>query len=300
MKKVLLALGGLIGIFVVVFGAIMGSTFGGMKPMTDGEELPGGARRVTSSYTSAYVIPAGEKEVVLVDCNDDIDAKAIKAELTRRGLGVEAVKTILLTHGHPDHTGGCKQFPGAQVIIGDGEQGLVDGTVGSQGPLPKMMGKQPQFAIQGARPVTDGTSIEVGTLHNIPAIVLELLEGETLEALLDRHQTVPVAICREVICPVLDALEYAHQIGLVHRDLKPGNVLLAAEKGIKNAEYMTIATRRGEIEARALVTRRIRPFTIDGKVIHQVGLPWHWGWQGNARGDVVNNLSPLVGELALA
>ena len=165
MKKVLLAIGGLIGIFVVVFGAIMGSTFGGMKPMTDGEELPGGARRVTSSYTSAYVIPSGEKEVVLVDCNDDIDAKAIKAELTRRGLGVEAVKTILLTHGHPDHTGGCKQFTGAQVIIGDGEQGLVDGSVGSQGPLPKMMGKQPQFAIQGARPVKDGTLIDVGTLQ---------------------------------------------------------------------------------------------------------------------------------------
>lgn len=71
---------------------------------------------------------------------------------------------------------------------------------------------------------------------------------------------------------------------------------LAAEKGIKNADYMTISTRRGDVEARALVTRRIRPFTIDGKTIHQVGLPWHWGWQGNARGDVVNNLSPLVGE----
>lgn len=165
MKKILLAVGGLIALVVIAFGTMMFLTFSGLKAMTDGEELAGGARRVTSSYTSAYVLPIGEKEVVLVDCNDDPEAKAIKAELTRRGLGVDAVKVIFLTHGHPDHTGGCKQFPGAQVIIGDGEQALVDGTGGSQGPLPKLMGKQPQFAIQGARVVKDGTLIEVGTLQ---------------------------------------------------------------------------------------------------------------------------------------
>ncbi len=71
---------------------------------------------------------------------------------------------------------------------------------------------------------------------------------------------------------------------------------LAAEKGIKNAEYMTIETARGEIQARALVTRRMRPFTINGKVIHEIGIPWHWGWQARAEGDVVNNLSVLVAD----
>lgn len=165
MKKALLALGGLIALVVIAFAVMMAMTFSGLKAMTDGEELPGGARRVTSSYTSAYVLPIGEKEVALIDCNDDPEAKAIKAELTRRGLGVDAVKAIFLTHGHPDHTGGCKQFPGAQVIIGEGEQALVEGTGGSQGPLPKMMGKQPQFAIQGARVVKDGALVQVGTLQ---------------------------------------------------------------------------------------------------------------------------------------
>ena len=71
---------------------------------------------------------------------------------------------------------------------------------------------------------------------------------------------------------------------------------LAGEKGIRNGEYVTIRTARGEAQARALVTRRIRPFTVDGKTVHQVGLPWHWGWQGSAHGDVVNNLTPLVGD----
>jgi len=71
---------------------------------------------------------------------------------------------------------------------------------------------------------------------------------------------------------------------------------LAEEKSIKNAEYMTIETARGKIQARALVTRRMRPFTINGKTIHEIGLPWHWGWQGRAQSDVVNNLSVLVAD----
>ncbi|MGE5263567.1 MAG: molybdopterin dinucleotide binding domain-containing protein, partial [Acidobacteriota bacterium] len=71
---------------------------------------------------------------------------------------------------------------------------------------------------------------------------------------------------------------------------------LAAEKGIKNADYVTVTTPRGEIQARALVTRRMRPFNINGKTVHEIGLPWHWGWQGTASGDIVNDLSHLVAE----
>jgi formate dehydrogenase major subunit len=71
---------------------------------------------------------------------------------------------------------------------------------------------------------------------------------------------------------------------------------LANERGIIHGEYMTIETARGEIQARALVTRRMRPFTVNGKTVHAIGLPWHWGWQGHAQGDVVNNLSALVAD----
>jgi formate dehydrogenase major subunit len=71
---------------------------------------------------------------------------------------------------------------------------------------------------------------------------------------------------------------------------------LAREKGISNAGYLTIHTARGEIQARALVTRRMKPFVINGNVVHEIGLPWHWGWQGNATGDVVNDLIPMVGD----
>jgi formate dehydrogenase major subunit len=71
---------------------------------------------------------------------------------------------------------------------------------------------------------------------------------------------------------------------------------LAQEKGIKNLDWCRISSPRTQIRAKALVTRRIRPFTIDGKVIHQVGMPWHWGYEGLSTGDIVNELTALVAD----
>ncbi len=71
---------------------------------------------------------------------------------------------------------------------------------------------------------------------------------------------------------------------------------LAKEKGIANLDFVRISTPRGAIRAKALVTRRLRPLTIGGNVIHHVGLPWHWGYQGVVVGDVVNDLTALVGD----
>jgi formate dehydrogenase major subunit len=71
---------------------------------------------------------------------------------------------------------------------------------------------------------------------------------------------------------------------------------LAAEKGIYNTQRVRISTPRGRIQARALVTGRMRPFVIGGKRVHQVGMPWHWGWQGVVVGDVVNQLTALIGD----
>jgi len=71
---------------------------------------------------------------------------------------------------------------------------------------------------------------------------------------------------------------------------------LADEKGIKNTDWVRISTPRAQIRAKALVTRRMRPFKLGDKIVHQVGMPWHWGWEGVATGDVVNSLSSLVGD----
>jgi formate dehydrogenase major subunit len=71
---------------------------------------------------------------------------------------------------------------------------------------------------------------------------------------------------------------------------------LAKEKGIKNLDWVVLWTRRGAIEVKALVTDRLQPFQIDGKTVHQIGMPWHYGWEGYATGDIANTLSSVVGD----
>src|SRR5690606_13011924 len=71
---------------------------------------------------------------------------------------------------------------------------------------------------------------------------------------------------------------------------------LAADKGIANPDWVRISTPRAAVRAKALVTRRLPPFALDGRTVHHVGMPWHWGYEGLAIGDVVNELSALVAD----
>ncbi len=71
---------------------------------------------------------------------------------------------------------------------------------------------------------------------------------------------------------------------------------LAAEKGIRNGDPCVVVSARGQVRAIALVTERFLPFHLNGKVVHQVGLPWHWGFLGLATGDSANVLTPHAGD----
>ncbi len=71
---------------------------------------------------------------------------------------------------------------------------------------------------------------------------------------------------------------------------------LAQEKGIETLDWVRVSSPRSQVRAKALVTRRVRPLQIEGRTIHQVGLPWHWGYEGVVTGDIVNELSALVGD----
>jgi formate dehydrogenase major subunit len=71
---------------------------------------------------------------------------------------------------------------------------------------------------------------------------------------------------------------------------------LAAEKGIRNGDRVKVRSARGEIHAVAIVTARFKPFKVEGKTIHQIGMPWHFGWGGLAKGDTCNDLTPHVGD----
>ncbi|CEG29266.1 assimilatory nitrate reductase catalytic subunit [Bacillus sp. B-jedd] len=71
---------------------------------------------------------------------------------------------------------------------------------------------------------------------------------------------------------------------------------LAKEKGIKNKEKVIVTSARGEIEAYAMVTKRFKPYTIQGKKVHQIGMPWNFGYKGYATGDSANRLTPHIGD----
>ena len=71
---------------------------------------------------------------------------------------------------------------------------------------------------------------------------------------------------------------------------------LAGERGIQNGGWMTIITMRGIVEAHALVTSRMRPLSVNGKTVHQVGLPFHWGYRGLVKGDITNDLVAISEE----
>jgi formate dehydrogenase major subunit len=71
---------------------------------------------------------------------------------------------------------------------------------------------------------------------------------------------------------------------------------LAREKGVRNGGWVTLWTGRGEIECRALVTARMRPLRIGGRIVHTIGLPYHWSFVGRVTGDPANELLPFVAD----
>jgi formate dehydrogenase major subunit len=69
---------------------------------------------------------------------------------------------------------------------------------------------------------------------------------------------------------------------------------LAAARGLEHGGWATIVTTRTAIEARVMVTERMKPLKVMDQVIHQVGLPYHWSRRGLVKGDGANELLPLV------
>ncbi len=72
---------------------------------------------------------------------------------------------------------------------------------------------------------------------------------------------------------------------------------LGKEKGIRQGDRVRVRSKRGYILAKAVVTKRIQPLTVGGKVVHTVGIPIHWGFEGIAQpGYLANTLTPYVGD----
>ena len=69
---------------------------------------------------------------------------------------------------------------------------------------------------------------------------------------------------------------------------------LARERGITHGDWVVVSSPRASIETRAMVTPRMQSLHVDGRVIHQVGFPIHFGWAGEVAGAIANDLTPII------
>jgi len=71
---------------------------------------------------------------------------------------------------------------------------------------------------------------------------------------------------------------------------------LAEARGIANGDRVRVTSARGQIEGRAMVTRRIKPMTVGGRTVYQIGFPIHWGFlgRGQQRGSLANLVTPTI------
>jgi|SRR6516225_2636151 len=81
------------------------------------------------------------------------------------------------------------------------------------------------------------TVYEMGEQNGVPFIVMEYLEGESLDAVLSRSTQIPLAQKLGYLVQVCRALSYAHQHGIVHRDIKPGNIVVTRDGTVKVVDF---------------------------------------------------------------
>jgi glyoxylase-like metal-dependent hydrolase (beta-lactamase superfamily II) len=115
LKRTLLALGLVVVVLAIAAGAVFYSAFGHNRPIVDRQVLVPGVEIVKDGFVSVAILDVAPDKVALIDAGNDKEAKAILAALAERKLTPSSVVAIFLTHGHPDHTAGCRAFPGAEV-----------------------------------------------------------------------------------------------------------------------------------------------------------------------------------------
>jgi glyoxylase-like metal-dependent hydrolase (beta-lactamase superfamily II) len=146
MKRALKWLGLAMALVVLLAGATWYSAFGRNEAVVEGPVVEG-VQTVRDGFVNAFVVDAGGEKVALVDAGNDKSGKALLAALARRGLTPDSVTAIFLTHGHGDHTAGCRLFPGAEVYAMEAEANLVGD------------------AAKITHPLKDGDVATVGDLH---------------------------------------------------------------------------------------------------------------------------------------
>jgi serine/threonine-protein kinase len=78
---------------------------------------------------------------------------------------------------------------------------------------------------------------DVGELEDVAFIVMELVEGRSVKDILDRGEEIPLAVALDIVRQAAEALDFAHRHGVVHRDVKPGNLMLTRQGMVKITDF---------------------------------------------------------------
>ncbi len=163
MKKALIIIGVTVLVIVAIPVVAIALTFAGTAPIIDGKLLSGGERIIKDGIVSSTLIPAGYGAFVLVDCGMDKRATPIVSALRDLHAEPSAVKTILLTHGHADHTSGCAVFSSASIYGMAAESALLSGTASQRSPISHIM-RAKDTGVRLTHPLRDGERFSVGSL----------------------------------------------------------------------------------------------------------------------------------------
>jgi Protein kinase domain len=78
---------------------------------------------------------------------------------------------------------------------------------------------------------------DVGELEDVAFIVMELVEGRSVKDVLDRGDGIPLPVALDIVRQAAEALDFAHRHGVVHRDVKPGNLMLTRQGMVKITDF---------------------------------------------------------------
>jgi formate dehydrogenase major subunit len=188
----------------------------------------------------------------------------------------------------PDAKNGDKPFIMRGDLVGALFGPLVDGPFPEhyepiESPVKNLMSERQSNPVAKIWQVPDGKNdlAPVGSADYPYVITTYRLTEHHLSGVMSRY------------LPMLAELHHSHFAEISHE--------LAGELGISNGDVVTVTSPRGKIHVRAMVTNRFKPFVVDGKKVHQIGVPWHWGYNGieglpGSKGDITNDLSATVGD----
>lgn len=161
-KKVFKIIAGALVIAMLGVAALFASVFIGNAPLEDGRVLNSHGVTVNDGYVGSFLLPMADGEFGLIDCGNDLEAKAVLSALQQRGGSAERVTAIFLTHAHPDHIAGCRAFPNAAVYAFPEEIAPALGQAVSNTPMGRLAGAQKNKTVKVTNVLMDGESVQLG------------------------------------------------------------------------------------------------------------------------------------------